>query len=289
MGPNIQSQLSEFCLGWMNVLAPHENIPPGALLYHYTSAAKMRNILSSQQLRAHHILKQSDYTEVLYAATLLRARIEHRYAYAQEKHSRDVLHALRTAMTEISADDVFVLSFSISGERAPMWRLYGDEGRGFSFCIDIPSTQMWPGLIILTACNYDPIKQAEFLDASLDLIVSLYHADVTAGNADDPANYAALFFNHVAWFATMFKPKEYTHEKEWRIVFRRPASDQKNNEAGRKYIEAPGPAYGRLPIKAISAGPACDLKGEIKPMAAHARSCGYGDIPFYKNERPVAE
>jgi hypothetical protein len=188
-------------------------------------------------------------------------------------------------MQAIDAEEIFVLSFSDSGERDPMWRLYAERGAGFSFCFPIPQTQNWPGLIMLSRCNYDPMQQGAFFDSALDRITAIYVADLAAGRAAVPNVYAERFFHHIAWFATMFKPRAYEHEHEWRIVFRRSKEHHRFDAAGRPYIEVPGPSYGPLPIEAICAGPRCDKAAHLGPLQKLARECGYGTVPFYTNDK----
>ena len=134
-------------------------------------------------------------------------------------------------------------------------------------------------------CNYDTAQQADFFESALDRITALYVADVAAGRAAAASAYAGRFFHHIAWFATMFKPHEYEHEQEWRIVFRRPKEHHRFDAARRPYIEVPGPSFGPLPIEAICAGPRCDKATHLAPVQKLAQECGYGAVPFYANDK----
>lgn len=287
MADSIQVQLSQFCLGWAQKLGSHDALPPGARIYHYTSKAGMRAILASRHLRAYHILEQTDYTEVRYAASRLRSRIDRRYAFAEDEKEAELYGALRQTMRQVGAADIFVLSFSDGGVRDPMWRLYAERGTGFSFCIPIPHTEKWPGLSIVTRCNYDTDAHATFFDSSLDRLAELYRAAVTAGRAEPLMQYAEQYFANIAWFATMFKSREYEHEQEWRLVFRRPKEFHRRDEHGRLFIEVPGSAFGPLQIEAICAGPRC-APDTLQDVQQIANANGYGQVPFHICDKPTA-
>jgi len=260
--------------------------PPA--LYHYKTSAGMQSIASSGVIRAHNLGKMSDFTDGRYAAAIMRTHIDRAYAVEGDGDALELLSAMRTQLSAVELDDVFVLSLSVDGDEMGMWRLYADRGRGFSFVMPYEDARTW-GLRhhvgTLLKCIYDCKTLALLCDESLKQLRELFLADVAVGLAPDPVYCAKWFLDLAAWLSSAFKPEVYRNEREWRFVFRCPAKYHKISADGRTFVELPvfssNPEIS-CPFTAICAGPDCDYDDDILPLRRVLHQQGYGsNFPVY--------
>jgi hypothetical protein len=242
----------------------------------------MQGIIRSGCMWAHSIEQQNDYTEVRYAASVMRAHIERAYAVEPDALACELFLALRRQMATIFLGNLFVLSYSGDGDELGMWRLYADRGTGFSFGFPLHAAKEWPGTIIIAKCQYDFRKLDLFCSASLIKVRELYLAAVKSGCNSDVDGIAAMFFRHIAWFATIFKPHVWADEQEWRIVFHRGPEHHKKRDDERSYIDVP--PSGSFPIEAICAGPNCDAVNSIRSLRELMAKTTYKSVPLYMSQ-----
>ena len=285
-----ETQLDEFLAEQARWLAGD---PPRSL-YHYCSGAGMQAIIRSGVLRAFNLGQMNDFAEGRYAASVMRAHIDRGYSIEPNPRALALLQAMRQQLTGINLTNVFALSFTTDGDEVGMWRLYADRGRGFSFATRIEDALSWGSsghLGFLLKVSYDPPMLDEFCIRTLTKIHELYLADVAATLAPDPARYANLFLENVAWFAPAFKPHVWHDEQEWRFIFVRPSADHKKLPDGRMYIElplTPPSATDPRPITAICGGPHCDYEDEILPLQKVLYDKGYGPLfPIHVSTKHV--
>ncbi len=286
-----ETQFHEFLAEQARWLAG-KNLPPS--LYHYTSALGIRAIISSGVLRAFNLGQMNDFAEGRYAASVMRAHIDRGYAVEPNPNASALLLAMRQQLTGINLTNVFALSFMRDGDEMGMWRLYADRGKGFSFAIRIAEALSWATsghLGFLLKVSYDPKVLDEFCIRALTKIRVLYLADVAAALAPDPAHYANLFLENVAWFAPAFKPHVWHDEQEWRFIFVRAPTDHKKLPDGRTYIElplTPPSATDPRPITAMCGGPYCDFEDDILPLQKVLYDNGYGTLfPVHVSQKHV--
>jgi len=262
------------------------DMPPN--LYHYTSSAGMRSIVSSGFIRAYSLGKLSDFAEGRYAATIMRAHIDRAYAVESDGDAVGLFSAMRAHLAAVKFDDVFVLSLSVDGDEIGMWRLYADRGKGFSVGMPVKDAFSWgvrhqSGTLL--RCVYDYKVLTSLCEESLNHVRGLFLTDMAAGLKPDPAQCAYLFLDNVAWFGTAFKHEVYRDEREWRFVFRCPEKDHKISADERTFVELPisgsNPEIA-CPFTAICAGPDCDYDDDILPLRRVLHQHGYGpDFPIH--------
>src|SRR5689334_17921165 len=190
-------------------------MPPS--LYHYTSAAGMQAIIRSGVVRAFNLGQMNDFAEGRYAASVMRAHIDRGYAVEPNPDASALLQAMRNQLTGIDLSNTFAFSLTTDGDEMGMWRLYADRGKGFSFAIPTDKAVSWASsehFGFLLKCTYDPKVLDEFCIRTLTRIREMYLADVAAALSPDPAQYANLFLENVAWFAPAFKPHVWHDERE---------------------------------------------------------------------------
>ena len=217
-----EERLNGFFLSQMVDLAG-EPWPQG--LFHYTTSAGMRAIISSGVLRAHNVEQMNDFTEGRYAASVMRAFIDRQYAIESNADATKLFEAMREQLSTVDLTDVFALSFTTDGDELGMWRLYADRGRGFSFSVSIRKALNWAGQMhqgAIMRCCYNAERLERFCCQALSKIRSIYLEDLAEGVALAPAGYSALFFELAVWCAPLFKSSAWRDEKEWRFVFMRP-------------------------------------------------------------------
>ena len=261
-------------------------------VYHYTSGPVMQSIVRSGVLRAFNLGQMNDFAEGRYAASVMRAHIDRGYAVEPNPDAAVLLQAMRQQLTSINLSNVFALSFTTDGDEMGMWHLYADRGKGFSFAIRIDNALSWASsghLGLLLKVSYDPAVLDQFCVRTLTKIREMYLADVAAAVAPDPAQYANLFFENVAWFAPAFKPYVWHDEKEWRFIFVRPPADHKKLPDGRTYIElslTPPSATDPRPITAMCGGPHSDYEDDFLPLQKALFDKGYGPLfPIHVSQK----
>jgi len=138
-----------------------------------------------------------------------------------------------------------------------MWRAYAARGFGCSFGFETVKAKDWKGYIV--KCNYDPDEMTRLIVKSMDKIRSLFVDDLKARAAKPLTTYVNVCFDHLRWFAPIFKHPIFSDEKEWRLIFVKPVDVQKTDDNNRRFIEIPpqGSSQTAAPIGAVCAGPAC--------------------------------
>ncbi len=240
----------------------------------------MQGILTSGVLRAYNLGQMTDFTEGLYAASIMSAVLDRAFASAKDDNIKQLLAALRRQLTKVDLSNVFALSLTEDGDEPGMWEIYAEGGQGFGFAIPIYKALKWreEHKAMFLKCHYKPEELESFCKAALQKITDIYLGDVAAGAAPNPDVYAAMFLEDVSWFAPAFKQQIRADEKEWRYVVVRPVAEHKHTDDGRAYIELPLQPTPQFPhpIEAICAGPNCDYDDTIRPLQRLLFEKGHG-------------
>jgi hypothetical protein len=239
--------------------------PP--VLYHYTSATAVLNILKSGKIWVQNIEHLNDKSEIRFAASIMRANVDRAYALEPIDPVVELFQRIRTSLNSLDTSEVFIASFSADGDEMGMWRLYGDRGRGLSFAISTYLVEEWGGLPI--RCQYEESIAHKFCLGALKTVRDCYIDELKAGLKPDPQQFADLFLYRISYFAAVFKQSAWADEKEWRLLFLKPSSEHRTLPNGTKYIEIP--SKGRVPIVAICQGPRCDYVGAAEPIQRFIR------------------
>jgi len=278
--PTIESRFGELLSALFRELAG--DFP--ASLYHYTSVASLRSIVTSGVMRAYNLGQMNDWVEARYAASIMRAHIDRSFAVEENPNASELLGALREVGVDFS--DTFALSFTSDGDELGMWRLYADRTRGFSFAVPLHNALSWLGdghHGLIMKCSYDHQVLSHFCARALDRMRQIYLDDILAGKHVEPATYANVFLQNATWLAPAFKPAVWQDEKEWRFIFRRPSVQHHKLTSGRTYIELPllATPQSTPPIAAMCAGPDCDYADSISPMQQLLFEKGYGNFAIH--------
>ncbi len=236
---------------------------PTAALYHYTRNSEViLDIIRSGRLRAYCVDYMNDYTELRYAASIMRAHLDRAYAREPTNEVASAFKAAQELMRgPIITRNVFVLSYTTDADDVGMWRLYSDRGKGASFACPMA------GLVeftvkhrgIIASVVYDPEALDAFCARALFRFREICIEAAKTGQGSDPNVLAGHFLDTARWFAPVFKPRVYADENEWRIVFLR-TDGHLRDERQRHYIEIVDP-----PIDAVCLGPACEISnGEFQ-------------------------
>lgn len=130
-------------------------------------------------------------------------------------------------------------------------------------------------------CQYDPEALDLFCAGALKAVRTCFIDDLKEGLSPDPAQYAAEFLFNISYFAPMFKPQVWADEKEWRLLFIKPAAEHKKLLDGRIYIEVPQTEP--LPIIALCAGANCEEQS-VRPLRIYMHE-NHLDIPIHVADR----
>lgn len=254
-----------------------------AAFYHYTSAAGMRAIIETGQMRAFNVQFMNDHAELRYSASVMRAHIDRAYAVEPDPLFSDVLSCIRRTQIPLDLNQLFLLSFSPDGDELGMWGLYAERRSGFAFAFDPHDIAGVPNSLILP-CKYDPSELRDFCMRCLIGLREIVLQDRSAGTAQSAQHYADEFLKAAVWFAPVFKPQVWSDEREWRMVITRPGTHHQHLEDGRHYINIPGPddGFARFPVRAVCIGPECDY-ATAGAVASTATGSGI-EVQFYHSK-----
>jgi hypothetical protein len=224
----------------------------------------------------------NDFVEGRFAASIMRASIERAYALEPNEFVVQLFVEMRKQLAVGDLAQVFVLSFTTDGDEPSMWRLYADRGKGFSFAIRLHTALAWAlhklqGVVL--KCAYGEREVQLFCANALAAMRDIYISELESGVIPDPAIYAQLFLNNIAWLAPAFKPEIWKDEREWRFIFVRPPEEHKKHVDGRTFIElplVPDTEEKITPISAICGGPLVDYEDDILPLQKVLFENGYG-------------
>lgn len=287
MFETFEARLGAYCLGRQQAIAGYHLLAQTDSIYHYTSKSALEGILTSRHLRAYNIDHQSDYTELRYAASLLRVRLDYRFAYAANEDEALLYDAMRKEMGIMRPNVFYSLSFSDDGDDDKMWRLYAERGRGYSFSVPISAIASWAGRTFFTRVIYDGLQQRALLDDLIEFVAATYRQDDPALRRARVSNYADIFFRMAAPFGFGIKLEDYASEKEWRVILVDTSGQPKEDERGRKYIEVSGPPPGALAISAICSGPMVAKNDEAERIKRLAMTSIGPHVRFFESRRPA--
>jgi hypothetical protein len=195
--------------------------PPGAYLYHYTSLAAMRGILSESAIWATDIRYVTDASELRYLMERLRSTMMGRTGSGAD----DVLRQFDNWIADRLPRGymVFAASFSERGNLLSQWRAYCPPAKGVSLGFQ-------SGAVFAAAerqgfrvgrCIYEYGDQQKILDQILDEVLA-----IAVENGPDVRRHPSQ--SHYSVFETieaallqigaLFKNPAFIEEAEWRAV-----------------------------------------------------------------------
>ena len=198
---------------------------PSRPLYHYTNGNVLVKILDSKKIRATNIFYLNDAQEYIYAAELLRQRIEQ--ITPSGPSARRLLQDVESTLahTDPRREDssnspgIYVTSFADDGgHELNQWRVYAPNGNGCSIGFDFNSSLrnvIEPQGFRLVQCEYARSKQEELIDQLLNDNLTDLNAEL---NEDDRTNLASEIYSQFLALAPKLKNQDFSAEKEWRLV-----------------------------------------------------------------------
>jgi hypothetical protein len=219
------------------VRLPEEPQEP-VLLYHYTSLDVLERVTADKEIWSSSIHYLNDGREFALALELADQALER--ALALERPCNDYLEKAREQLVQNAWRDVFVTSFSESGDLLSQWRAYCPAGRGVSigFRKDVLQTVARARGFRLVRCKYDLLSQKEAvrkivrdLVAELDELCAVPEPRPlgpeatmdTEPEADMERPYNAedlvrVFVAEFARVAPQMKDGAFKEEREWRLI-----------------------------------------------------------------------
>lgn len=259
------------------------------LRYHYTDAAGLIGILTSNRLWATDIRFLNDPSEGRFLPTRLLGLMEAKVGgpNASEKHVIDEIK--RALANPRDSSSTFSVSFCADGDLLSQWRGYGSFGSGYAIGLDlrnVPPPQL--GVLYDVSYGEEPLGQI-----ALD-ILEIYVRATEKWGPHICGEAAAL----LQILAHSFKDPSYKEEQESRIVtgysnregylFSREAPLKFRARRGDivPYIplalgpmaEGEGDSTPRLPIRRIVCGPGVDYENNHRSLSRLLEENGYSSV-----------
>jgi len=286
-------------------------------LFHYTDAGGLLGIIDTRRLWVTHTFYLNDVTEISYTHGLVGELVEELQKevkpYAKEKSTYEVAHSmysgflqrLRYDTMRIKPNpDVYVVCFCEDDDLLSQWRGYGNRGSGYAIGFDTERLVHPSHAFKLRKVLYHIEEQKQILNKILSAVRDSLFSRLTEVMSFDSAEslaeeYAVIFENEVARYATFFKHKKFQEEKEWRLIYS-PTENVYSNQikfrSGRfgivPYTEIGLPDGknndhgGLLPIVSVRIGPTAQpvLERKALDMLAGGK---YPDIEILKSDVPL--
>lgn len=220
----LESQLLELTLSlttdWRK---EHTNVP--VFLYHYTNAAGLNGIISSNRMWATNISYLNDSSEILYASELIKQTLE------ESEHKNDLnivkeflIRAQRTFNPFDSFLSAYVVCFCEEEDLLSQWRAYGSQGGGYAIGLE----SKYVGLrespnFVLRKVIYKKVDQKRLIEDRITQICELLIKVCQNRKEQDATHVIAVFCEHLRFLFTemlcCFKNPSFAEEKEWRAAY----------------------------------------------------------------------
>ncbi|HEO1387818.1 TPA: hypothetical protein VAH76_003258, partial [Legionella pneumophila] len=103
------------------------------MLYHFTDIRALKNILENRELRFTYFKDLNDSREIYYGLEQIKQHLNN----IDLRNKKLFLDMLESFIEPGNKNvNVFICSFSNSYNHLPLWRFYGDNGRGVAIAFD---------------------------------------------------------------------------------------------------------------------------------------------------------
>lgn len=217
-------------------------------LYHYTSLDGIHGILRSASIWATHVSYLNDASEFFHG--LSSAKQVAGGIFMEDDYLAAFGWAVRHGLEAVSADDLFVASFSEKADLLSQWRGYCPAGAGLCLGFDVAQLRSFCQArgYKLEQCIYMHQEQFQRVDAlvrkcfevfpkprltrsdyekldskgQVDAEIS-YRLQTSEGSDKQQADAAVEWLcSEIAEVAPLFKHEGFHEEAEWRIVAKKP-------------------------------------------------------------------
>jgi hypothetical protein len=197
-----------------------------SVLYHYTTAAGFEGIFQNFTIRATNLTYMNDPSELEYGRRAVERTLA-REIEASTGIARGLLTEAAAALDKSAVSEVYVACFTLLKDNLGQWRSYGGAG-GERYAIGFN-----PGVLQdataavadarLTNVSYAGSAQVQRIRTVLRRATEFVTSKNVGTKTIHP--YAIETARRLAQLIPALKTREYSIEKEWRVVIIRPASD----------------------------------------------------------------
>jgi hypothetical protein len=194
-------------------------------LYHYTTAGGFEGIFRTFTIRATNLAYMHDPSELEYGKQIVKRTLDQEIKVATGL-ARLLLTEASLALDKSAVSEVYVACFTLLKDNLGQWRSYGGSG-GERYAIGFN-----PGVLQdatfslqdaqLTKVSYAASVQAQRIRTVLRRAIEFVSREKVVKRKIRP--YAVETARRLAQLIPALKTREYSIEKEWRIVIIRPAS-----------------------------------------------------------------
>jgi len=270
------------------------------ILYHYTSAAGLLNIVESGRFWATHYKFLNDPQEITYSIDLIAKVFKENLEKFNIPHEYEFELIPEYLKGYISQHyDFYITGFSSSDDILSQWRAYGDNGDGYSIGIRLSNIQCLDEELpfgskgeqserfCVVKLIYDPEEQKKTIIDTLTIILKNFN-DIDVDESDKMKFCRILFSYILEILSILFKNQSFKEEAEWRFVGYRQAESNTTKIKYRNarhdiipYIELDfsGEPEGPMPICSIRCGPKQNLGKSRIVLERLLRSKGYKEMP----------
>lgn len=198
------------------------------LLFHYTSASGMRDILDSSRLWATNYRFLNDSSEVGYGVRLFENLVKERLARAENDVLAEFLsRTLQTANGFDGMFDCYIGCFCERDDLLTQWRTYAGSGGGYALGFSTQEIgRRWGSLertqdFVLRRVIYEVDRQTALLSEVVDKTIETLDASTGGLSVADANNAIArccqFVRSEVADYLISFKHPAFAVEEEWRL------------------------------------------------------------------------
>jgi hypothetical protein len=285
---------------------------PPDVLWHYTGADAVINILKSGQIFSTQISCVNDATEYKYSIELVVVALNRlRPSYVSNADAIYLLDYIDARISmEASTSSWFITCFSTERDDLSQWRAYGGGENGFAIGFDPGQMALGANvqLGMLAPVQYDPADHTKISDAIARATIELFLDGWQRRHATCAIdNWASVFLsawvNNIEYLAPVLKHSGFRAESEWRVIRRLGPDDcaKMIYLAKRTLLSRHLPisycAHGTvadrkiLPIKEIMVGPSRHREVSRVSVGDLLRTYGYDDskVPVTVSDIPFQQ
>ena len=283
----IESELNEIKEFIGPLVKPPES--DDSLLWHYTGTQGLEGIVSNRTIRLSHVGFLNDPSELQYANSIcdeMLAKLADQDDIAQE-----FVRGYQTYKKDNDFRAPFVASFCSERDNLDLWRLYGDDGWGFSLGFRmqelqevikrLPEAKVWE--IYVLRVLYDENEQKAHIDEVLNKFLGEFKKIHEVGESDVfKSQYKEVVYSSLSLILylsiTSLKHPSYENEQENRLVLKgiHKVDDNMKFLARRgyfkPYIDLKIGEDKAFPLDTVVVGPASHHLWNERSMPWHKRS-----------------
>ncbi len=182
--------------------------------FHYTDAAGLFGIASSNKFWDTHLDFLNDPTEGRHGIALARQELA---KFVDDPKLRPLINRALPKLDESGKFEHFVVSFSRDGDLLSQWRGYGAFGSGYSLGFDLKQLQPHPQVGWLIEVGYNDIRLRE----SITVLTDIFRDHIDLEKYIDYDDLADWLVGALRFLSEAFKHPGYSEEREIRLIFSR--------------------------------------------------------------------